>query len=62
MIQILIPDFVIKKLLLKQKDHNGNVTEHELDYLKDDVERMCKHWKKQCILEEIKEKRKPIEF
>lgn len=62
MLQKLNPDFVIKKLLLIHYDHNGNVTEHELDYLKDDVERMCKHWKKQCILEEIKEKRKPIEF
>lgn len=62
MLQKLNPDFVIKKLLLIHYDHNGNVTEHEIEYLKEDVERMCKFWKKQCLLEEIREKRKPIEF
>lgn len=62
MLQKLNPDFVIKKLLLIHYDHNGNVTEHEIEYLKEDVERMCKFWKKQCLLEEIKEKRRPIEF
>jgi ATP-dependent exoDNAse (exonuclease V) beta subunit len=62
MLQKLNPDFVIKRLILVHYDHAGNVTEHEVEYLKEDVERMCKWWKRQCILNELKEKRKPIEF
>lgn len=62
MLQKINPDFVIKKLLLIHYDHKGNVTEHEVEYLKEDVERMCKYYKKQHVLEELKRKRKPIEF
>lgn len=62
MLQKINPDFVIKKLMLIHYDHKGNVTEHEVEYLKEDVERMCKFYKKQHILEELKNKRKPIEF
>lgn len=62
MLQKLNPKFVIKKLMLIHYDHKGNVTEHELDYLKDDVERMCRFYKKQSMLEELKASRKPIEF
>lgn len=62
MLQKINPDFVIKKLILVHYDHAGNVTEHEVEYLKEDVERMCKYWKKQSALEEIKAKRQPIEF
>lgn len=62
MLQKLNPNFVIKKLMLIHYDHNGNVTEHELDYLKDDVERMCKFYKKEAILEALKNSRRPIKF
>lgn len=62
MLQKINPDFVIKKLLLIHYDHQGNVTEHEVEYLKEDVEKMCKFFKKQHVLEELKNKRKPIEF
>lgn len=62
MLQKLNPNFVIKKLMLIHYDHQGNVTEHELDYLKDDVERMCKYYKKQSMLEALKASRRPIEF
>lgn len=62
MLQKLNPSFVIKKLMLIHYDHKGNVTEHELEYLKDDVERMCKFYKKQSILEELQASRRPIEF
>lgn len=62
MLQKLNPKFVIKKLMLIHYDHQGNVTEHELEYLKDDVERMCKFYKKQSMLEELKASRRPIEF
>lgn len=34
MLQKLNPKFVVKKLLLIHYDHQGNVTEHELDYLR----------------------------
>lgn len=62
MLQKFNPDFVIKKLLLIHYDHKGNVTEHEVEYLKEDVEKMCMFFKKQHILEDLKSKRKPIEF
>lgn len=62
MLQKLNPKFVVKKLLLIHYDHQGNVTEHELDYLKDDVERMCRFYKKEAILEARKNSRRPIEF
>lgn len=62
MLQKLNPKFVIKKLMLIHYDHQGNVSEHELDYLKDDVERMCKFYKKEAILEARKNSRRPIEF
>lgn len=62
MLQKVNPEFVIKKLVLIHYDHSGNVSEHELDYLRDDVERMCKSYRKQCALDEIKERRRPIEF
>lgn len=48
--------------MLIHYDHQGNITEHELDYLKDDVERMCRYYKKQSMLEALKASRRPIEF
>ena len=62
MLQKLNPMFTIKKLMLIHYDHNGNVTEHDLEYLKDDVERMCKFYKKESMLEALKNSRRPIEF
>ena len=62
MLQKLNPAFIVKKLVLIHFDHKGNVTEHEVNYLRDDVIRMCKFYKKQARLEQLKESRKPIEF
>lgn len=62
MIQQLNPKFVIKQLIIVHYDHKGNVSEYKLDYLKDEVIRMCTHYKKQILLEELKNSRKPIEF
>ena len=62
MVQQLNPAFTIKKLMLIHYDHQGNVTEHVLDYLKPEVERMLRDWKKQVQLQELKDKRKPIIF
>lgn len=62
MLQQINPEFKIKSLILEHHDHDGNITEHEVDYLKSDVIRMCKWYKKQLLLNEKKESRKPIEF
>ena len=62
MIQQLNPEFVIKRLTIDHFDHNGGYTEYDVDYLKDDVVRMCKWYKKQILLKEMADKRKKIEF
>lgn len=62
MLQQVNPAFNIKQLMLIHYDHDGNVTEIPVDYLKDDVIRMCKWHKKQVLDEERKNRRKPIEF
>lgn len=62
MLQMINPKFNIKKLVLIHHDHSGNITEHEVNYMKDDVIRMCKWYKRQKMLNDIKDKRKKIEF
>ena len=62
MLQQVNPAFNIKQLMLIHYDHDGNVTEIPVNYLKDDVIRMCKWHKKQVLDEERKNRRKPIEF
>ena len=62
MLQMINPAFYIKKLILIHHDHQGNITEHEVDYLKNDVLKMCRWYKKQKLLKELEESRKPIEF
>jgi len=62
MLQQINPDFKIKRLILIHFDHNGGETEYEVEYLKDEVERMCRDYKRKIILEENARNRKPIEF
>ncbi len=62
MLQKLNPDFNIKRLCLIHYDHQGNVSEHDVPYLKKDVERMCKDYKKRILLKERADSRKPIVF
>ena len=62
MLQQINPEFKIKHLWLIHFDHNGGETEYELEYLKDEVERMCRDYKRQLVLEEKARNRKPIEF
>ena len=62
MLQQINPDFKIKELKIIHFDHSGNQNEYVLEYLKDDVERMCRDYKKKLIIEERAQKRKPIEF
>ena len=62
MLQKLNPEFNIRCLKLIHYDHNNKKTEYELEYLKDDVIRMCAWHKKQQKLQNLQNKRKPIEF
>ena len=62
MLQKLNPNFIIKDLILNHYDHNGNNTLYHCDYLKDEVERMLKFYKKQLIIDKRKQDNKPIEY
>ena len=62
MLQQLNPNFKIRELKIIHFDHQGGQNEYVLEYLKDDVERMCRDYKKKLILEERAQNRKPIEF
>ena len=62
MLHKINPNFIIKDLILNHYDHNGNNTLYHCEYLKDEVERMLKFYKKQVILDKQKEKRKRIEY
>lgn len=62
MLQQLNPDFVVKQLILVHYDHDGNETTYNLDYLKEDVERMFSFHKKNMIKEKQRAKRQRIEY
>lgn len=60
MLQKINPNFVIKDLILNHYDHEDNNTLYHCDYLKDEVERMLKYYKKELIKDIQKQKMKPI--
>lgn len=62
LLQKINPKFKIKKLAIVHFDHNGNETEYECDYLKDDVARMLLHYRKEQKIKTELEKDKPIIF
>ena len=62
MIQKIDPKFNIKALLIFHYDHNDQLTIHECEYRKDDVERMLAYYKKQIEHEEFNSKRQKITF
>jgi len=62
MLQKLNPNFVIKDLILNHYDHEGKNTLYHCTYLKDDVEKMLKHFAKQQKLEKQKKKYERIEY
>ena len=62
MIQKINPEFVIKGLMLNHYDHDGKNTLYPCTYLKDDVEKMLKHFAKQNKLEQQKAKYARIEY
>ena len=62
MVQKLNPNFVIKSLTLNHYDHEGNNTLYPCSYLKDDVEKMLKHFARQQKLENQKKKYERIQY
>lgn len=50
LLQQINPDFNIKRLEIVHIDHDSNQHEYPVDYLKNDVIRMLKHYKKQLII------------
>ena len=62
MLQKLNSDFIIKDLILNHYDHSGKNTLYHCSYLKDDVEKMLKHYAKQNKLEKQKAKYARIEY
>ena len=62
MVQKLNSDFNIKRLFINHYDHEGNNNIYEVQYLKDDVEKMLKHFAKQQKLEKQKQKYARIEY
>ena len=56
------PEYNIKKLLLYHIDHDGNETIIPCEYLKDDVERMLKHYKKTSKIHDELNRIKPVEI
>lgn len=62
MLQKLNPDFIIKDLVMIHFDHNDNQTVYHLDYLKDDVEKMLKFYKKELLHKKQLSKYQRIEY
>ena len=62
MLQKINPDFVIKDLILNHYDHDGNNTLYHCTYLKDEVEKMLKHFVKLNKIEKQKKKYERIQY
>lgn len=62
LLQQINPKFKIKKLMLIHVDHNNKITEYTCEYLKQDVERMLKHYKRSIKIKAELDKDKPIKF
>ena len=59
LLQTLHPEFIIKGLKLIHIDREQKETEYEVPYLKEDVERMLKHYKRQLKIEQELDRLKP---
>ena len=62
MIQKLNSEYEIEDLVLVHFDHEGHMTVYHMPYLKDEVIRMLRYFKKTSVLEENKKKRQRIEY
>ena len=60
LLQQINPNYICKSLRLIHVDHNNKQHEIECEYLKDDVERMLKHFKKGLIVKQEYDKLKPV--
>ena len=61
-LQKINPEFVIKDLILNHYDHEGNNALYHCSYLKDEVEKMLKHFARQNKLEQQKKKYEKIQY
>lgn len=62
MLQKLNPNFIIKDLIMVHFDHNDNQTVYHLDYLKSDVERMLRFYKRELLHKKQLSKYQRIEY
>ena len=62
MIQKSNPNFEIEDLIIVHYDHNNNQTIYHLEYLKDEVEKMLRHYKKEILHNNIISKYKKIDY
>lgn len=62
MLQKLNSNFIIKDLIMVHFDHNDNQTVYHLDYLKEDVERMLKFYKRELLHKKQLSKYQRIEY
>ena len=62
MMQKLNSEYEIEDLVLVHFDHEGHMTVYHMPYLKDEVIRMLRYFKKTSVLEENKKKRQRIEY
>ena len=62
LLQQINPEFNIKSLKLIHIDHNNRESEYEIEYIKDTVEIMLKHYKKQLKIQQELERDATIKF
>lgn len=60
LLQCINPEYNIKHLKIVHIDHDNIQHEYECEYLKDDVERMLKHYKKKLKIQEEYDNLKPV--
>lgn len=60
LLQQINPEFIIDDLMIYHIDHDGHERSYHVDYLKDDVERMLRHYKKKIKMKMELDKDKPI--
>ena len=62
MIEKLNPEFEIQDLIIVHYDHNNKQTIYHLEYLKEEVEKMLKHYKKEILHNKQLSKYKRMEY
>lgn len=62
LLQKINPKFKIKKLVIVHFDHDGNETEYQCEYLKEDVARMLLHYRRDKKIKAELDLDKPIVF